>query len=271
VLGGGGVTGVAWETGLLLGLFEAGLDLAQADLFVGTSARAVVAAQLARGRPLAELFDAQPALPSGEIAARMSSAALMRFVLAMAWPGNRQRARARLGRAALQTKTVPEAERRAVIARRVSTDLWPQRRLLITAVNAETGANVVFDRDSNVPLIDAVAASCAVPLVWPPMTISGQRYVDGGVRSVANADLAKGCVRVVVIAPTTAALRRADRPNTQLATLGSGARSVIVSPDATARAAIGSNVFDPAHRAPAAQAGRAQAVNEVERVRAVWL
>jgi NTE family protein len=270
VLGGGGVTGVAWETGLLLGLYEAGLDLSQADVFVGTSAGSVVAAQLTSGRSLAELFATQTAGASGEIAARMGPAALGRFVLAMAWPGDRQRARARLGRAALRTKTVPEAARRAVIAHRLPTDHWPEQRLLIPAVKAETGAVVVFDQDSGVPLIDAVAASCAVPLVWPPVTINGQRYIDGGVRSVANADLATGCERVVVIAPTTAAPRRADRPAAQVAALGSGVQAVIVSPNAVARAAIGSNVLDPARRAPAAEAGRAQAVNEADRIRAVW-
>ena len=272
VLGGGGVTGVAWETGLLLGLYEAGLDLTQADLFVGTSAGSVVAAQVTSGRSLEELFATQTASVSGEIAARMSPAALLRFLLAMAWPGNPQRARARLGRAALRAKTVPEAERRAVIARRLPVGRWPQQqRLLITAVNAQTGADVIFDRDSGMTLIDAVAASCAVPLVWPPVTIQGQRYIDGGVRSVANIDLAKGCEQVVVIAPTVAALRRADRPAAQVAALGSGVRTVIVSPNAAARAAIGSNVLDPARRAPSAEAGRAQAVDEVARVRAVWL
>jgi len=270
VLGGGGVTGVAWETGLLLGLAEAGLDLSIADIFVGTSAGSVVAAQLTSGASLDQLYAAQLASTSSEIAARMSGITLVRFMLAMAWPGDSQRARARLGRAALRAKTVPEAERRGVIAARLPNHDWPQQRLLITSVNAETGAAVVFDRESGVPLVDAVAASCAVPLVWPPVTINGHRYIDGGVRSVANVDLAKGCDRVVVLAPTTAALRRADRPAAQVAALGKEVRAVIVRPDAASRAAIGPNVLDPARRALAAQAGRAQAADVAGRVREVW-
>lgn len=270
VLGGGGVTGVAWETGLLLGLAEAGLDLSLADAFVGTSAGAVVAAQLTSGLSLDQLYAAQMTSESGEIAARMSRSALIRFVLAMAWPGDPQHARARLGRAALRAKTAPEAERRAVIAHRLPKHDWPSQRLLITAVNALTGSAVVFDRDSGVSLVDAVAASCAVPLVWPPMTIDGQCYIDGGVRSVANIDLAKGYERVVAIVPTTAAVRRVDQPTSQVAALGSSIRSVIVSPDAASRAAIGSNVLDPARRAPSAQAGRAQAAAVADRVRDVW-
>ncbi len=273
VLGGGGVTGVAWEIGMLLGLAEAGLDLSVADLFVGTSAGSVVAAQLTSGAPLVQLYEAQLADASGEIAAHMSRAALARFVLAMAWPGDPQRARARLGRAALGAKTVSEAERRTVIERRLPSHDWPQQRLLIPAIDAETGAVVVFTKDSGVSLVDAVAASCAVPLVWPPMTIDGHRYMGGGVRSVANVDLAARCERVVVIAPTTAGLRRADRPTSQVRVLskaGKDVRAAIVNPNSAARTAIGGNVLDPAHRAASAEAGRAQAAGEVERLRIVW-
>jgi NTE family protein len=270
VLGGGGVTGVAWETGMLCGLVEAGVDLTTADLLVGTSAGSVVAAQVAGGSALDALFAAQTAAPTGEIAARLGGGNLLRFLLAMAWPGDAQRARARLGRAALRARTVPEAERRTVIERRLPRHDWPDRRLLIIAVNAATGAFVVFDRDSGVSLVDAVGASCAVPLVWPPVTIQGQRYMDGGVRSVTNADLAAGCGRVVVIAPTTAALRRADRVETQLATIGPNVRAVVASPDAEARQAIGRNVLDPARRKVAAEAGRRQATLVADLVRETW-
>jgi NTE family protein len=272
-LGGGGVTGVAWEIGMLLGLARAGLDLSVADLFVGTSAGSVVAAQLTSGASLDQLYEAQLADASGEIAAHMSRAALARFLLAMAWPGDPQRARARLGRAALHAKTVSEAERRGVIEQRLPNRDWPQQRLLIPAVDAETGAFTVFTNESGVSLVDAVAASCAVPLVWPPMTISGHRYMDGGVRSVANVDLAAGYERVVVIAPTTVGVRRADRPSSQVQALSKvvrDARATIVSPDAAARTAIGPNVLDPSHRAASARAGRTQAAGEAQRIRAVW-
>lgn len=274
VLGGGGVTGVAWEIGVLMGLADAGIDLTHTDVLVGTSAGAVVASQLTGSKALEELYAAQLAPPSGEIAARMGLVATFRFVAAMALPGSPEKARARLGRAAMRARTLPEAERYEVIRSRMSSEVWPERpHLLITSVNAETGEFVVFDKDSGVSLIDAVAASCAVPLVWPPVTIKGKRYIDGGVRSVANVDLAKGCRRVVVIAPIIQSLRRADRPASQLGMLEreKGVRAALVSPDAVSRAAIGSNVLDPAHRAPSAQAGRAQGVAEGEQIRAVWV
>lgn len=137
-------------------------------------------------------------------------------------------------------------------------------------VEATTGEVSVFDRDSGVPLVDAVAASCAVPMVWPPMTINGRRYIDGGVRSIANADLATGCGRVVVLAPMTVSLRRSGRISQQLATLGPKVHSAVVSPDEQSRRAMGRNVLDPAFRAAAAKAGRAQAATVRDRVAVVW-
>jgi NTE family protein len=270
VLGGGGVTGIAWETGLLAGLAEAGVDLTSADLVVGTSAGSVVGAQILSGVSLEDLYAAQLREATGEIAAKMGFGAMARFVISAMWPGDKRLARARLGRAALKARTVPESERRAIIEQRLPNRSWPERRLMITAVEAETGELRVFDRESGVPLPDAVAASCAVPLVWPPITINGHRYIDGGVRSAANADLAAGCERVVVLAPLALALRRSGRIAVQLASLEPRARSVVVSPDAQARRAIGGNVLDPAHRVASARAGRIQAAAMVETVAAVW-
>jgi NTE family protein len=271
VLGGGGVTGVAWEIGLLHGLTGQGVDLRGADLFVGTSAGSVVAAQLTSGAGIDALYEHELADTTGDTNATISARVLVGFVLAALWPGDRARGRARLGRAALKARTVPESERRTAIAARVKRDDWPAARLLIPAVEAQTGAVKVFDSASGASLIDAVAASCAVPLVWPPMTVGGRRYVDGGVRSVANADLARGYERVVVIAPVTAAARRADRPAAQAAALGPGVRTAVVSPSDAALTAIGRNPLDPSRRGPAARAGRAQAAEVAERIRAAWV
>lgn len=270
VLGGGGVTGIAWEIGLLHGLAEHGVDLTDAGLVVGTSAGSSVAAQALSGVPLKDLFEAQLAGASGEIAARMSVGSLVKFVVAGLWPGDPARGRAWLGRQSLRARTVPEADRRAVIARRIGGGGWPATRLLLPAVDAATGEVRVFDAASGVSLVDAVAASCAVPLTWPPVTIGAARYIDGGVRSVANVDLAAGSQQVVVLAPGTQSVRPSGRPAAQLAALGPQVRGAVVSPDAAARAAIGKNVLDPARRRPAAEAGRAQAPKEVERLRAIW-
>lgn len=268
VLGGGGVTGVAWEIGLLLGLAEHGVDLGDAALLVGTSAGSVTAAQVLSGVPLGDLYAAQRAGATREIAASLGVGRLLQYAAAGLRPGDPAKGRAWLGRRSLAASTVSAAERRAVIAQRIGRDEWPATPLRIVAVEALTGVTTVFDSGSGVSLIDAVAASCAVPLVWPPATVNGVRYVDGGIRSAANVDLAAGCDRVVVIAPISAGFRRSDRPAAQAAALG--VPHVVIAPSAEARARIGRNPLDPAFRAPAAEAGREQAAQEAERVRAVW-
>ena len=155
-----------------------------------------------------------------------------------------------------------------MIESRLPVREWPDRTLRVTAVDVATGEFRTFDRDAGVPLVRAVAASCAVPGVWPPVTIDGRRYMDGGIRSGANADLAAGYDRVVVLAPLprgfgTGAAR-------QVEALRAAARVELVSPDADALKAFGRNVLDPARRADAARAGLAQAASVVERVRSVW-
>lgn len=270
VLGGGGLAGIAWEIGVLRGLLDDGVDLTTADVVIGTSAGSVVGAQVTSGTSVADLYDAQLVASSGEIAAAMGRGAMLQFALSAVWPGDERKARARLGRAALKADTVPAADRRTAIESRLPATEWPQRRLLVTAVDAESGDLAVFDAASGVSLVDAVGASCAVPLVWPPVTIDGHRYIDGGARSTTNADLAAGCDRVVVLAPVALALRRSGRVSHQLSTLGPGVVSSVVTPDATAKAAFGKNVLDPATRKPSAEAGRAQGLASADRIRGVW-
>jgi NTE family protein len=270
VLGGGGVTGVAWEVGLIHGLAELGVDLSGADLYVGTSAGSVVAAQITSGTPLDAMFAREVADTTGDRNASIGSGVLLRYLFSALYPGGRQRGRAWLGRAALRSTTVPESARRAAIMTRVPHDEWPATPLRIPAVAAETGEVRVFDKSSGVSLIDAVAASCAVPIVWPPMTVNGTRYIDGGARSIANVDLARGNGRVVVIAPATTSVHRSGRPAVQAAALGADVRTAVVSPSDAALTAIGRNPLSPDRRADAAEAGRKQAAEVAERVRAVW-
>lgn len=278
VLGGGGVTGVAWEIGVLAGLVAHGVQLDAADLLVGTSAGSVVGAQLACGADLAQLYEEQlrPAPGAGQAGAsaavdKMRLRDLAVFGWAMLRYRDPARAGARIGRMALAARTMPEADRRAVIASRVPSDQWPARRLLITAVDAATGEFTVFTEASGVSLVDAVGASCAVPGVWPPVTLAGRRWIDGGIRSPANADLAAECERVVVLAPIPRGMRAASAVTTQAAELTRAGRAVaVVSPDHAAVAAIGRNVLDPARRAPAARAGHAQAGAALDRVGTVW-
>jgi NTE family protein len=264
VLGGGGVAGIAWMTGLLLGLAEAGQDVGGADLVIGTSAGANVAAQLGSGRPLEELYARQvdPARQSRELMAVIDwakfAADLEPYLAGASTPAEQLR---NFGRFALDADTVPEPERIAVIESRLPSREWPVTPTKLTAVDCVSGELVVFDASSGVSLVEAVASSSAVPGIWPPVTIGGRRYMDGGVRSSDNADLAAGFARITVISPlglesplpTPLPLRDV------LASLKDGGATVtLLSPDAASVAAIGTNALDPATRLPAATAGRAQ-------------
>jgi NTE family protein len=276
VLGGGGITGIAWELGVLFGLREAGLDLTQADLVVGTSAGSAVGAQVASGADLGGLYAREvgsgrkPASTEKQVELNVEG---LLTALAGAAAGVRSATelRARIGQLALDADTVPEAERIEIIGRILPSHDWPDRPLLVTGVDTATGDFAAWDRDSGVPLVLAVAASCAVPVVWPPITIDGRRYMDGGVRSGTSADLAAGSEAVVVLAPMGDV---STFPGTglaaELASLGEGVRTAVVHPDEAAVTAIGPNVLDPRRRAAAAEAGRAQGQALADVLRDVW-
>ena len=280
VLGGGGIAGIAWELGLLAGLAgpasgEPGVDVTGADLVVGTSAGSVVGALLRSGTPLADLAAGQLAPASGtEVDVAFDATEMMTaFARALAGVTDQQEARARIGDLALGAATVPEAERRAVIAGRLGGAAWPDRPLTVTAVDTADGAFTTFDRASGVPLLDAVAASCAVPGVWPPITVGDRRYMDGGMRSATNADLAAGTDRVLVVAPTAGFPESPLGPTleAEVATLrAAGAQVHVVVADARALAAFGTNPLSPRTREPSARAGTEQAADELAAVRELW-
>ncbi|WP_030158343.1 patatin-like phospholipase family protein [Streptomyces sp. NRRL S-244] len=268
VLGGGGLTGVGWEAGILYGLARAGVDLTAADLVVGTSAGSVVGAQLTSGLLTPqELYERQLGDPAGEAVARLGTGLIARYAVAMVRSRDPEGYRRRVGTLALAADTVEEAERRKILAARLVSHAWPERRLVVTAVDALAA----FDRESGAGLVEAVSASCAVPGVWPPATVGGRRFIDGGIRSATNADLASGCARVVIIAPMALGSRLVPSPAAQAARLReAGARVLLITPSAQARKAFGRNVLDPARRDPAARAGLAQAAEHAAESAAVW-
>jgi NTE family protein len=271
VLGGGGVTGIAWATGMIAGLTGLGIDLAAADVIIGTSAGSVVGADIACGQEPEALYQAQLAPPAPEPAARIGWTFIGRLLWDVHTSPDPRRARARIGRWALAVHTMPEADRRKVFEARLPASIWPSRALKVTAVDAQTGQFTVFDSAGDASLVDAVGASCAVPGVWPPVTIGERRFMDGGMRTVANADLAHGYERVVIVAPVAAGMGFMASPGRQAAALtAAGARVALVRPDRAAVRAIGRNVLDVSRRAAAARAGRTQAATEAPAVQAVW-
>nr|WP_296774351.1 patatin-like phospholipase family protein [Rhodococcus sp. (in: high G+C Gram-positive bacteria)] len=275
VLGGGGVAGIAWQTGLLHGLGDAGVDVTASswsDTVLGTSAGATVAAQVTSGITLSELYsrqidpERQIDEPRPEVSIEELNDVLARATERAA--GDRQKFARYVGQAALAATTPPEAERRAVIGHRLPTHEWPERDLGIVAVDAESGRHRVLNRDSGVRLVDAVAASCAIPGMWPPVTIGVHRYIDGGVRSSENADLAVGFAHVLVlqVGVFDAVENPLDRERAYLTSRGASVE--VLRPDERSLAAIGPDPTDPRVRAAAAEAGFHQGGAVVEQVRA---
>ena len=277
VLGGGGVAGISWEVGVIHGLIREGVDLTDADLIVGTSAGSVVGALVATGADLEQAIEAQIAAAEAEAEAQRDAApapapdpaaAMEAFNLLFDPAADPREARRRVGELALAARNVPTEERAQEVFDRLPIRRWPERPLKITAVNAYTGDFVVWDKDSGVPLVKAVASSCAVPLVFPPVTIGDGRYVDGGVRSPVSADLAAGASSVVILEPLAAVWPR-EPVQAELAALGD-ARVLSVAPDEAALAVFGTDVLDPALWGPAFRAGLNQAASLADAVRKVW-
>jgi NTE family protein len=273
VLGGGGITGIAWEIGLLAGLAAAGVNLLDADTIIGTSAGSIVGAQITSGTPIEELYEGQLAPPDTERLAKIGLRVKLGFAVALVRSrGNLTAFGRNLGRLSVKADAagrLPSLESRyeAITARLPSLE-WPDRELWITVVDAATGEFRILRKEDGVALRDAVAASCAVPAVYPPVPIDGRLYVDGGARTGANADLAVDCDRVIALTPMTQSVRLIPSAAQQVHALG--VPSLVLGPDMQSLAAIGSNVLDPAARAATAQAGRAQAARVADQIEKIW-
>jgi NTE family protein len=287
VLGGGGSTGNAWLIGVIAGLFDAGLDVTTADLTIGTSAGSTAAAQMAGATPtelLAAILAEAPQQRTGPVGSDRRRVPIMpvadhmeRISTIIASAEDAADMRRRMGAAALAMEAASDgswqAQWRATVAARLPSQLWPRRTVLLTAVEAQTGEPVVFDRHSGVDLADAVAASCASGL---PYRIGDNRYIDGGYRSNAeNADLAAGHGRVLVLSPFGGRALTAVDWGLHLATQVDelrtrGSRVETIFPDTSAEPMFGTNAMDLTLRPPAARAGYDQGRALAEQLTEFW-
>lgn len=288
VLGGGGSTGNAWLIGVIAGLFETGLDVTTADLTIGTSAGSTAAAQIAGASPtdlLAATVDAAHQNRSGPVGSDQGHVPtspmanqLERLRKIIASAEDVTDMRRIIGAAALDREAASDgawqARWRATVASRLPGQRWPEKLLLITAVDARTGEPVVFDRDSGVDLVDAVAASCAGGGL--PFRIGGTPYIDGGYRANAeNADLAVGYERVLVLSPLGGRTLHPLHWRTDLAVQvdelrAHGSRVEKIIPDTSAEHMFGANAMDLSLRPQAAQAGFDQGRMLAEQLSEFW-
>jgi NTE family protein len=295
VLSGGGPVGIAWEAAIAVGLARGGVDLSLADLIVGTSAGSVVGANIALGRDMEQALEAYSDAAVQSTTADAPEAVLLRSgtgdglsallaVIAEAASGDRtaEEARALIGKFALGAKTVPEQAFLGFFSQ-FDGQAWP-RRFRCTAIDAGTGAFVVWDGSAGEPLQRAIGSSCAVPGVFPPVTVNGRRYVDGGMRSIANADLAIGHDAVLIVTlsgempaemaslidPKMAEYLTAG--SREVATLeASGSTVRVISPTEEFSSHVGMNLMDMALAPRAGEIGVAQGEKLAEELRGFWV
>jgi NTE family protein len=284
VLGGGGSAGNAWLIGVIAGLGDCGLDVTEADLVIGTSAGATAAAQIAGASPtdlLTAILDAPtpqriaPVPPDGRTASWLNHLERTNAIIAASadLADMRRRSGADAIELAVEAGDSALVRWRETVAARLPSREWLKQPVHLTAVDAVTGDPVVFDRDSGIDLVDAVAASCAG---GPAYRIGDRWYIDGGYRrSSENADLAGGHERVLVLSPLGGRTRHPRSWRTELAVQvdelrasGSGVETIL--PDADSLAAFGDNMMSLATRAPAARAGYAQGRHVAGQLAGFW-
>src|SRR5216683_2610643 len=287
VLGGGGPVGEAWESGIIAGLAEKGIDLSGADLILGTSAGAIVGARLASRMPRTDFINAAlapsagppPGQPDRTSSGPPPDLTFLARKLQEMDSGKRlkQSICAEIGEWAQKVRPViSESQFVASYLRRFPEKEWPSRGYECVSVEATDGSLRVWNGSSAIPLADAVASSCALPGVFAPVTINGHRYMDGGVRSVTNADLARGCRTALVLVPTMGADDALAKSFThplsgELRTLrDSRCRVQLIVPDTASLNAFGATLGDENHRAPAFNAGLAEGRDKAGEIAKFW-
>jgi NTE family protein len=220
VLGGGGSVGLAYISGVLAAVADAGVDLGSAGLVVGTSAGAIGATALRQGAAPGTLLHAADAEP--DEAATAAGRDPRHFE--RAWSDGLDLCHRMMGSSAVVARSMlrlpcpmtPSCleswfpgglfRPRGDGLRRLVGETWPADPLWLVAVDLKTRRRVALGRrpeDRLLPLHRAVMASCAVPGLYEPVRLGNRRFVDGGVNSTTSIDMAvrHGCSRVLAVVP----------------------------------------------------------------------
>ncbi|MDQ3678561.1 MAG: patatin-like phospholipase family protein [Actinomycetota bacterium] len=301
VLASGGTLGEAWMSGLLAGVEDAtGHDFRKTESFIGTSAGSLVAAALSAGqRPRRPVAGApQRSLPAGQTTDDVSRAQASRLPIPRAVVQSVAREALRLAGAAATPlapmtlaigSSASSALRAALLNRAPGTDTSLSRihegvsatgarfdgRLRVVTVERERGRRVIFGAPGapDATVAEAVQASCSVPWIFAPVRINGREYVDGGVWSNTNLDIAPAgratevlCLNPIAsldlaIASPFGVLRALAGSTAALETLAlrnRGARVRMIGPDHDTARIMGPNLMDARLREVVLVGGYAQ-------------
>jgi NTE family protein len=210
VLGAGGVTGEAFHRGVLRALIDRDVEPKRVDHIVGTSAGSLVGAALRAPEGDGHGLDGTV---HGERLPRTPDVSALLATARRPWTA----------RAGVLTSLLPTGRRSTefIVAglRRRHGAHWPDTGLYVVAVRRRDGRRVVFGRADAPPtdVAHAVAASCAIPGYFHPVTIDGEVYVDGGVHSPTNADaLVRDAPDLVLVSSPMSVDPRQVRPTLDL-------------------------------------------------------
>ena len=265
VLGGGGVIGVAWESGLATGLHEAGVEIADGDIVVGTSAGSIVGVQLLHGR-----LPADPRLPRTSRQSVDRSRLDMQAIgkIYQLWGAMQVATPAQIAAIGAIVRGLDRSHEAVwvqEVERQIGTADWPDERLLVVAVDTDSGERRAFERADGVPITRAIAASSAVPGLLPAVEIEGKLYMDGQAYSSTHADLLVPLrpAQVLIAAPSNALTGRALGQQADCmralevdALRQAGAEVVVRTPSADDVQRIGNNLMDASRAGDAYDVGR---------------
>lgn len=246
VLGGGGITGIAWEAGVLAGLIDNGIKLNKADKIIGTSAGSFVGAVLANGYDMKDYYYELDERRDENDRASMSSDVYRLWQNAfIVGRDDAEKVGQMMGDIVYtRPSKVDLNERKQAIRQRLGDVEWKDN-LEITAINAKTGVTGTFNSQSGITLEEAVTASGAVSGIWPHIRLNDNDWIDGGMISPTNAMLAEGAKSIIILAPLADGLSMMPSAYDDAEKLSAHSQVLVISPDSDSQAEIGDNIYNP--------------------------
>lgn len=267
VLGGGGITGIAWQAGVLAGLLENGVNVDKADRVIGTSAGAFVGAILVNGYDMKDYYYELDERRDNNDRATLSSDIYRLWQNAfVVGRDDAQKVGQMLGDIVYTRPSHIDLEERKQAVRQRLGDVEWKDILDITAINARTGDVGVFNSRSDVTLEDAITASGAVPGIWPHIRLNHSDCIDGGMVSPTNAMLAKGAKSIIILAPLADGLGMIPSVYDDAKQLSEQSHVLVIQPDSASEAEIGNNIYNPENIIKVGNAGYRQGLSLAQRI-----